>query len=141
MTDRVNEEHGIFICWYLCFDSLPQSCLPLSPFIIKDTLFIKDVVLMVWGSFICLSFLYKWFIKCKALSIYVCPISVCSFFHWSCHVVSLIINVFLLFVLSDESHYHPWHVCCTRHTVPNLTHFYSTFSTFRCCLMVGLYPL
>jgi len=19
--DRVNEEHGIFICWYLCFDS------------------------------------------------------------------------------------------------------------------------
>jgi len=35
-----------------------------------------------------------------------CPISVCSFFHWSCHVVSLIMYMLLLFVLADESHYH-----------------------------------
>lgn len=102
---------------------LPHSCLHLSPFVIKDTLFIKDTVLMVWGSFIYLSFLYKGFIKCKALTIHMCPISICSFFHWPCHVVSLIIYELLLFVLSDESHYHPWLVCCTHHTVPNLNQF------------------
>ena len=127
----------IFVFWF----SIPQSCLHLHPFKIEETLFIKDIVLMVWGSFIHVSFLYKWFIKCKTLSIHKCPISVCSFFDWSFHLVVLITYMLLLFMLSDELHYHPWLVCCTHHTVPNLTNFYSTFSTFRCCLMLGFYPL
>jgi len=114
----------IFVFWF----STPQSCLHLNPFLIKDTLFIRDIVIMVWGSLICLSFLYKWFIKCKALSIHTCPISVCSFFHWSCHIVSLILFMSYWFLCCQI--YHPWLVCCTHHTVPNFTSFYSTFSAF-----------